>query len=581
MTRDLKVTIMRAGGKLQFMATDPDAPDQVRTVARNRPKPNLDQQALRKLRLGQAADADLVEIQNGLRTWVGRDFLREMQTEYDQAVQAHEDFRVMFFVDDDAIKQVGSDVPFELLNLEPNANALSLQPDVIVCQLPLQTRTFTPLVGISDPLRVLIVRSSPQALGKVPAAAGLKTFIEDPNVSHGFNVEVNLLTSEPGVGAGAVETPTYANLQAQLQAQHYDIVIYLGHGSLDGVGTPYIVLEGDAEFGMPINSTEVASLFRTSKNKRPILLLVGCLTAAVTANGEKKADNSIQGLQGMSWQLLRKTEIAVAVGMRSNLTGESAELFIQKLFESLLAQATLGYVEASVCSARLHLVGPPWNSWYAPVLFSIFSPNEPLLGARLRSAIVPLNEAQREGAWQQIQLLPTRFRANQVRAQFENYTDGLRIAERSLRDEVTATQAMLVPGKLGDPPIESDPRVNPEVTVPIELVGNRGANEIRLWISVDASALRIVDVSLAPNLQNDFDLLDNIAAGQAFDRASLSIAPKDTQNATPLPDGTLASVKLKVADTALGVYIVQIEKAQSTPNMPIYLSKNAVVVPVP
>src|SRR5262249_35444445 len=157
---------------------------------------------------------------------------------------------------------------------------------------------------------------------------------------NGFNVEVQVLTSEPG--AAPTETATYEHIDAQLQAQHYDIVIYLGHGRLvmptDSSLPPManIILEDEPQYGKPYDSTQMAAIFHRSKNKRAVLLLVGCLTAAaVPPEQQSQVDNSIQGLQGLAQQLLRNTDIALAVGMRSRLDGNSAKAFLKRLFQEL------------------------------------------------------------------------------------------------------------------------------------------------------------------------------------------------------------------------------------------------------
>ena len=178
---------------------------------------------------------------------------------------------------------------------------------------------------------------------------------------------------------------------AQLQAVPYDVLVYLGHGSLEELipgsqPTSALLFEKaggeNADDHDPMDAAQLNGVFKSLPAKVPVVLLTGCLTAAETPNEkeqylEKLALQRLRGSQAIAQALVNSpdTGVQLVVGMRYRLEASAAMTFLEGFFQGLL-QRHPGNVEAAVRTGREALfqeaVHPP--QWSAPVVFRTLAP---------------------------------------------------------------------------------------------------------------------------------------------------------------------------------------------------------------
>ena len=367
-------------------------------------------------------------------------------------------------VRDETLRQGLAEVPIELVHLPGSAIPLALLGGVgsIVHRLPkIGASPLSPTTR-SWPLRVLLVRSNPADLGGlVPAAEPIRTAILQaiPNAARGRQIEVDVLSSElPGGLAGR---PTAEQLFRQV-VKPYDMLIYLGHGDLQQSptgGPPLGVLLLETEDGQnskQVDARQLSALLHA--NPIPVVLLVGCLTAAeVPAATRQRVDAAvpgwIRGSQGVAQALVNgQSGVHFVVGMRFKVEDQDAVDFLKEFFEKLLSGPKAGDLEAALQGARrkLHFdSGGQSIGWAAPVVFRTHGeePTFPYLATPPQNTeISPIekDEKVRSDLWQMLCQINMQLREKGLHDLTQRFLDTL---EGEYFASLAARGSLLVPDR--------------------------------------------------------------------------------------------------------------------------------------
>jgi hypothetical protein len=476
-----------------------------------------------------------------------------------------------------------ADVPLELLRVDEQDGPLVLDQRVsaIIHVLP---KVPSPRPGPTTPterLRVLIVRSNPDDFGgAVPPAAPLRDAIAELGATLGPNrVQIDVISNEPGIEQPA----TWDAFRDQLD-KGYDLLVYLGHGDLDRVlpgGNVLGVLHFETPEGPhePVGAIQLK--YALEKRPVPVVLLVGCLTAANLSPKSlefltKGTPNRVRGLQGVAQQLVNsQSGVQIAVGMRYWLESEAAIDFLQEFFESLLKDEP-GNIEAAVRAGRgeLFVASPHPPSWSAPVVFRAPGP-EPFFGFLAQQTVPEMDRVDerdqdlRRHSWEALVSQPLSARSHDSLKFAYQILDK---AESDMRERALSRGALLMPGR-----IETGPGTSVDLSVMLDGVLN--VETLEGWLVVGDESARVKAINAAPALQKaGYRVVSELPGGN---RGFFRIERNRADATRPVPAGELLVVTLVLGANFPLVYPVCLESLASVPPRLVQTINNAAIVPAP
>ena len=192
------------------------------------PLPQLDLEALRRLRQDEALPGDVAAVQQALATWLFDERLAAVLQAALAALAGNRRLRLVLSIAPPLWSALG-ELPFELLpwgNVplllhQRVASLVYVSPDA-GSDAPLDSQT---------PLRILLVRSRPDDLDPVPEAAPLRDdwlALGRAGNSERPGVQVDLVSREPG----ALGPATWDVVRQRLKDTRYHLLVYLGHGEV-------------------------------------------------------------------------------------------------------------------------------------------------------------------------------------------------------------------------------------------------------------------------------------------------------------------------------------------------------------
>jgi hypothetical protein len=547
----------------------------------SRQKPPLDTELVERLRQGDAQLGLITTASQLVSSWMlGVDLGHLLDTAVNNL--GEEKLRVIFHIDDRLRKHpelgdVLADLPFELLVLGGDIVPLVLSPRIaaFIHRLNKVPSASSSPVTRAAPLRVLIVHANPLSLGgQVPSPAHLLERIVELGAEIGPSmIQLDILSREEGLGA--VGLPTSDGLWNTLRRGSYDILVFLGHGGREQVRDdvlPLSLLYLESEDGSQSEAVR-ADVLATElhNNPVPVVLLVGCLTAAEVPTAIRDdvlgaMPVAMRGNQGMAQALVNSSSgVQVAVGMRYRLESDDALDFLIEFFESLL-QTAPGNVDASIHAGRekLHAANRFPGAYSAPVVYRVVS-EEPMFGflaAPPQVVVDPVFQTARSLFWSQLAGLSI---ANL--AVVNSLRDVLCRLETELVQKMGEHGALLVPEwRLGSP--------GEAVEVPIKLHGAVNVDELEGNLVVDGPDTVITNLAASGSIQDSYLVLSAQDGNQAFFRIQRKPA-----SSNPLPEGEVMTVRLQLGASAGVLYPMNIDLSRVVPRVPLSPVNSVVIVP--
>lgn len=340
--------------------------------------PVLDAAKLDDLRRGDSPADTVDSLTNDVSSWILGNELAQLLS---QALGGNERLRVLVRIDRKLLGTL-SDLPVELMTLPQALQPMVLHPNVnSMVHVPPGLGT-SPAPPVRDwPLRVLIVRSNPEDLGKaVPPARPIRQEILDAasGMPEGA-VQVEVLSSEDD----GAEPVTWKRFRDTLASQVFDVFVYLGHGDLQQAFAEtqpvgYLQFESaDRKVHESIDARRIAA--ELLQHPVRVVVLAGCLTAAQLAEAEQVTQDLVatalpqwlRGAQGVAQAIIdSEAPVELAVGMRDRLEVGHANVFLAAFFKSLI-KTSPGDVERAIRAGRDDLWGnaPVPPTWSSAVVF--------------------------------------------------------------------------------------------------------------------------------------------------------------------------------------------------------------------
>ncbi len=230
------------------------------------------------------------------------------------------------------------------------------------------------------PLKILLFRAAPPGYEPVPSLTPLVTALRQ---DLGDAVLIDALSSESG---GDV---SFKGLTSRIKATRPHVVVFLGHGLVAG-NRSYLAFESQGAV-QNVASHDLREMLQNSAIPLPLLILLGCLTAApppaaaAAAAAAPQADQlevSTAGLLGFAQDLIRSSlGVWSAIGTRMRIFGTEPETFLGAFFRALVngndQRRHVGDVGAALKAARLALKAeePGTSALYAPMLIQARTSN--------------------------------------------------------------------------------------------------------------------------------------------------------------------------------------------------------------
>jgi phosphohistidine swiveling domain-containing protein len=580
MSHDMQFDIRPNGDKVRVEVHGPGLPAAGQVF--NRELLKLPFEEVNQLRRGKAPDTLVQQVRATISQWLLADGLGLLLGS--QLGQHDEPLRLIFNVDEE-LRADFSELPIELLTLQGSSTPLALHPKIGSFVHLLPKVGTAPIAPTSNawPLRVLVVRSSPQDLpAAVPSAALVLDAIQGtPDLPVEW-VHIEILSREqlPGV----IGLPTPSELFETLK-QSYDILIYLGHGDVQPShqGLPPLgVLQLESEDGLRRDSLPADKLAVLLHNHPvPVVLLIGCLTAvdidppdpeAATRQAllEEELPAWMRGSLGVAQALVNsESGVQIAVGMQYWLEKKDAERFVEEFFASLLRDKP-GHVETAIRQARvrLHIASPQIQSWSAPVLFRALG-SEPMFpflaqspGPRCPpSDVNERSQIYRDTFWKHLSKQPADQAAISI------FIETLDRLDQDLVRQFLKASALIMP----DRGLTTQP--NATVTIPIKLHQPVKVTSLEGRFVVGGTNVTIQSLKVSQGLTDSgyralFDVRDS--------QADFEIRRKNGDS--PLPEGVLFNATLTLGSMDPAVYVIGIEAISTEPELSVCAGNNAIIV---
>jgi CHAT domain len=512
----------------------------------------------------------------------------------------NEDKLRLIFSVDESLRSIFdiTEVPVELVRPQGDILPYAVSPKCAAI-LHAQDKQSPGRTNFNWPLRVLFVRSNPKGLSDaVPEALPIVNYIVKElagSLGGESAVQVDLLSSE----SPALPPPTMDSLSAQLRREDrkpYHILVYLGHCSLKEIGKKsvgYLQLESvDGEAHEDISPERFVTPL--GNNPVPVVLLVGCMTAAKLPhltdekrkNIEGKIPGWIRGSQNVAQALISSvsTGVKVVVGMRYRLYSDDAETFLRSFFENLLGhERQKGDVEAAVHFARQNLQGSRYLGIYsAPVIFRAVGTqesnktesDEPLFGFLNTPPPSPAVCDEPVGnwtpcavCWDDLQSLSWSTRSQDSKSSLLKALEGL---EAQFREEA-----------LGRAPFVMSERVvaepNKQGFLQVSLYGSFEAKRLQGVLFPDSKDVIFTAANASLELTSrGFKFLSDVKSNEiTFDIRS----PKGEN--TILDEGPLFEVTMQLGPQSGLRYKISTGKIEASPPRTVCPGVNVVIVPPP
>jgi len=484
-------------------------------------------------------------------------------------------------------------VPVELMRPEGVDIPFAINPKVaaILHLLDEVGSGQIPASSLDWPLRILIVRSNPKDLGlAVPDAVPVRDKILKLGEKYGPGaVVIDVISSEPAVGKAA----TWDNFTEQLHKSQdpYDIVIYLGHGSLKeeaGESVGCLQLEEGAGH-KDIPAYDIVVPFQNKSV--PIVLLIACQTADQVEDKYKslhkeKMSYWLRGSQGVAQALINSLQSGtqLVVGMRYRLDTADALRFLDSFFESLLKHAP-GNIEAAVHMARRELKTKSRfpAAFSAPVIFRRLRapepearPDEPLLPFIAEKKYIPTTCQGPVGDWKaryilldDLKELPWGSRSAESKERAWNV---LKKFEERLIQNAVEIAPLILPDTIVSLPGDTH-------TLAVKLWGTLSTDRMEKLsgqILFDREDIVIQPPQPSPELEaNGYTLLTGVKERVV----TFSIEPKE--NAQGLQNLTLMNIPLQMGQSFNVWFTVSISGIQTEPQKIICPGVGVVIIPPP
>lgn len=524
-----------------------------------------------------------------------------------RAFQNQAELPVRLIIDvDDELRSDLADLPFELVEFQSSTFLLMNEVNSIVHLLQKVSSVQPSLSTRRPPLRVLLVRTSPNDFNvRVPLAAPLLEEIkhlvptEFPDL-----ITVDVLSSEePGQPQVTWEAFKEKLAEAKASGTEYDLLVYLGHGDLlkpagEDTATGSLLFEHpDGESSDPIRAEKLRIILQA----HPIstVLLCGCLTGAAfealdeeqRASVLRRLPDRMRGVQSVAQSLVRESGVQLAVGMRWRLELNDATAFIKAFFASLL-KGQPGDVEIAVRAGRQALadINPFPPSWSAPVIYRTRGA-EPMFPFLANPQHAPsTHPAQPDGgggppapsAADPEELLKDNFelerreKAWSALAQIPNLQLGLDVraeAEESLKTRMHARGASLL--------MPDFTLTKPETAfnIPVQLFSALPAATLKLQFVIGGADVVVTSVEASAALgPAGYELINVSGIGSN----SVTFTIRAAQGSAGLPQGDIAVVRGSTGKSIAVVFpvslnVVEVEPATSL----LKVIGNALIVCVP
>lgn len=544
---------------------------------------NLTPEDIKTLRLGNASPVISRKVATEVSQWLlGADLNGNLTA----ALGRPEPIRLVINVDERLLPAL-ADVPVELLTFAGSPFVLRQQVHSIVHLLPKvgipQNTAATP----DWPLRVLVLRSNPRDLGgAVPLATPIRDAVVNLATQHlgPIAVQVDVLSSEPDVA----KPTTWEAFREQIHNTNYHILLYLGHGDLleNFEGLPPVgVLQFESEDGQahtPVASEQLRAELQI--NPVPVVLLIGCLTAAQIPAGikvlvDENTPQWMRGGEGVAQALVNgECGVQFALGMRYRLETQAAVSFLQGFFRSLFSDAP-GDLEMAVRAGRsnLYAISPYPPNWSAPVIFRTlgkeptfgFMASPPAAGLGVNTLIDERDQAYRTAAWTSLIQQPIGTRVpGGLTFQYQVLAD----AEQRIKERAVAGGAFIVPERV-------EAQHNQTVSLPVNLHGNLNVNRLsgKLVVSSEGASIQSLRATPALKTSGYRVFYEYPEDNQAF----FEIRKAQNGGGNPLPEGTLFEATLSLGDAFPVVYPVNIDGLETQPPRQLKTGNNAIIVPPP
>lgn len=564
----------------------------------------LTKEELEIFRSGNAPEPVVRKVREEISKWL---MYEGLIVNLQRAFTNQTEFPVRLIIDiDDELRSDVADLPFELVEYQTTTFLLMNEVSSMVHLLEKVSSVQPSLSARRPPLRVLIVRTSPNDFNvRVPLAAPLLAEIVNllpSEFSHLLTVDV-LSSEEAGQEPVTWEAFKAKLAQAKTTGTDYDLLVYLGHGDLlkpagDDTATGSLLFEHpDGESSDPIRAEKLRIVLQN--NPISAVLLCGCLTGAAmeALNDEerqrilRRLPDRMRGVQSVAQSLVRESGVQLAVGMRWRLELSDATAFIKAFFASLL-NGHPGDVEVAVRAGRQALadINPFPPSWSAPVIYRTrgAEPMFPFLAHPEHSpSTQPVQPAtgggppppsdvdaeevlkdsfeleRREKAWSALALIPNLQLGLEVRTE----------ADENLKTRMLARGASLL--------MPNFTLTKPETafTIPVQLFGALRVTTLKLQFVVGGAdvVLRSVEVSEALK-QAGYELVNVSGAGSN----SLIFTITATEGALELPQGDLVVVRGLTGNSIAVVFPVSLNVMEVKPDEhPLKVIGNALIVCAP
>ncbi|MBW8876891.1 MAG: CHAT domain-containing protein [Acidobacteria bacterium] len=231
--------------------------------------------------------------------------------------------RLSFEVDGQDLVRLCS-LPWELL-YDPRENGRRSQPIVRSIAVPRPARPLT----FAEPLRVLAVASRPSGLPALSLDQEQRTLVQS-------------WTLEPRVELTVLDTPTPHELRRVLLKRNFQILHFMGHGTLEAKnGEGSLVLGSFSNEPRLVTGEELALLLRDASSLR-MVVLDACHTSRLPA-GE------VNPFAGVATALI-KNGLAAVLAMQLPISDRAALAFNHTFYQRLAAGEP---VEVAVGEGRL------------------------------------------------------------------------------------------------------------------------------------------------------------------------------------------------------------------------------------
>lgn len=233
-------------------------------------------------------------------------------------------------------------------------------------------------VTLDWPFKIMLFRAAPAGYGPVPSLAPLVAALRK---EVGDAVTIDALSAEQG------DDVSFKSFTSRIKASRPHVVVFLGHG-LVAAGRSYLAFESQGAV-QNVESRDLREMLQNSAIPLPLLVLLGCLTAApppaagaAAAAAPADVEVSTAGILGFAQDLIRSSlGVWSAIGTRMRIFGSEPETFLGAFFRALVAgddqRRHIGDVGAALKAARLALKAeePGTSALYAPMLIQARAAN--------------------------------------------------------------------------------------------------------------------------------------------------------------------------------------------------------------